>query len=106
MSHSIGVEIVSSSSELLTPALIVDAAIARRNIDRLARYVAEHGLAVRPHTKTHKSKMIAQLQLDAGAIGLTVAKAGEAEQMMEATDDLLMAYPAVDRARCERLAKI
>jgi D-serine deaminase-like pyridoxal phosphate-dependent protein len=93
-------------SELATPTLIIDAAAVRRNIDRLARYAAEHALGIRPHAKTHKSRFIAQMQLDAGAIGLTVAKVGEAEQMMEIADDLLMAYPAVDRARCERLAKI
>ncbi len=61
---------------------------------------AAHGIKLRPHTKTHKSRMIARLQLDAGAVGLTVAKVGEAEEMAGASDDLLMAYPAVDRARC------
>src|SRR5215218_8866221 len=64
-----------------TPALVVDAMVTRRNIDRLAGYGAQHGIAIRPHTKTHKSRMVAQLQLQAGARGLTVAKAGEAEEM-------------------------
>lgn len=96
----------SAIEDLPTPALVVDAAIARRNIDRLARYVAAHGIQLRPHTKTHKSRMIARIQLDAGAVGLTVAKVGEAEEMAGASDDLLMAYPAVDRARCERLAAL
>ena len=89
---------------LPTPALLIDAVVAQRNIDRLARYAAEHALHIRPHTKTHKSQMVARLQLNAGATGLTVAKVGEAEQMAAVGDDLLMAYPAVDRARCSRLA--
>lgn len=42
----------------------------------------------------------------AGAIGLTIAKATEAEQMQSASEDLLMAYPAVDRFRCKRLAEL
>ncbi|NBX30114.1 DSD1 family PLP-dependent enzyme, partial [bacterium] len=50
-----------------TPALVIDAAGVRRNIDRLASYAASHGLAVRPHTKTHKSVEIARQQLAAGA---------------------------------------
>ncbi|WP_406697884.1 alanine racemase [Singulisphaera sp. Ch08] len=105
MSTSSGTQTIPLE-EVPTPALVVDAVIARRNIDRMAGYVAEHGLKLRPHTKTHKSRTIARLQIDAGAVGLTVAKVGEAEQMAEACDDLLMAYPAVDRARCDRLAQL
>lgn len=97
---------VSSVSELPTPALVVDGVIARRNIARLADYAARHRLGVRPHTKTHKSRFIAKLQIDAGAIGLTVAKVGEAEQLQGESNDLLMAYPAVDAARCQRLAEL
>ena len=89
-----------------TPCLIIDASIARRNIQRMAEYAAAHGLRLRPHTKTHKSIRLARMQLDAGAIGLTVAKAGEARIMAEAGDDILMAYPAVDRARCTILAEL
>ena len=65
-------------NDLPTPALVVDAAIARRNIKRMADYAAAHGLRLRPHTKTHKSKRLARLQIEAGAAGLTVAQAGEA----------------------------
>ncbi len=91
---------------LPTPALVVDATATRRNINRLAAYGAQHGIAIRPHTKTHKSRMLAQLQLQAGARGLTVAKAGEAAAMAPICDDLLMAYPAVDSERCARLAEL
>lgn len=92
--------------DLPTPALVIDAAVAQRNIARLARYAEQNHLAIRPHTKTHKSRFLARLQLAAGAIGLTVAKVGEAEQMIGAGDDLLMAYPAVDPSRCSRLAAL
>jgi D-serine deaminase-like pyridoxal phosphate-dependent protein len=37
---------------------------------------------------------------------LTVAKAGEAQVMAQACNDLLVAYPAVDEARCRALAAL
>jgi D-serine deaminase-like pyridoxal phosphate-dependent protein len=49
------------------------------------------GVALRPHAKTHKIAEIARMQLEAGAVGLTVAKLGEAEVLP--ADDVLVAYP-------------
>ena len=51
-----------------TPAVIVDLAIAQRNIEKLAAYGREHSLGIRPHTKTHKSARMARLQMEAGAV--------------------------------------
>src|SRR5271170_7239185 len=92
--------------ELPTPALVIEAAAVKRNIKRLAAYGAEHQLRIRPYTKTHKSRMLARLQIEAGAIGLTMAKVGEAEQMAAVSEDLLLAYPAVDAARTTRLGAL
>src|SRR3954468_12368494 len=89
-----------------TPALVIDLPTVKRNISRLAAYGRQHNLGIRPHTKTHKSIRMAKLQLDAGAVGLTTAKAGEALVMAEAGDDIFVAYPAFDPWRCERLAKL
>lgn len=89
-----------------TPALIIDAAVARRNLKRLAEYGAAHKLFIRPHTKTHKSRFLAQLQLENGANGLTVAKVGEAQIMAEVSEDILLAYPALDPYRTAQLAKL
>jgi D-serine deaminase-like pyridoxal phosphate-dependent protein len=89
-----------------TPAIVIDAATTRRNIDRMARYAAAHDLKLRPHSKTHKSLRLAQLQLQAGATGMTVAKPGEAQIMAQVADDILMAYPAVQPHRCAVLAEI
>jgi D-serine deaminase-like pyridoxal phosphate-dependent protein len=92
---------------LPTPAIVIDAATVRRNLKRLADYSKQHGVKLRPHTKTHKSKMLGRMQIEAGgAIGLTVAKAGEALVMAEVSRDILMAYPAVDPLRCEVLARL
>lgn len=89
-----------------TPALIIDAAVVYRNIERLATYADEHDLDVRPHTKTHKSRQLGALQISAGAVGLTTAKVGEAELMAEVADDILVAYPAIDPVRVGRLARL
>lgn len=89
-----------------TPALVVDKQAVLGNIERMAEYAAKHHLRLRPHTKTHKSRQMGQWQCQAGAVGLTVAKAGEAEVMRDATDDLLVAYPAAGAARLEKLAQL
>jgi D-serine deaminase-like pyridoxal phosphate-dependent protein len=70
--------------DLPTPALTINLAVLERNLDRMAALCREGGLALRPHIKTHKTPELARMQLDRGAIGLTVAKVGEAEVMAEA----------------------
>ncbi|MBI3968544.1 MAG: D-TA family PLP-dependent enzyme [Chloroflexi bacterium] len=94
--------------ELDTPSLVVDLDVMERNIARMAAYTARHGIALRPHTKTHKIPAIAKQQLAAGAKGITVAKLGEAEIMAaNGLDDVFVAYPLVGdvkQSRCARLA--
>jgi D-serine deaminase-like pyridoxal phosphate-dependent protein len=89
-----------------TPSLVIDLAAVERNVARLAEYARASGLGIRPHTKTHKSLEIAWRQVRAGAVGLTVAKVGEAEVMASASSDLLVAYPTVDGYRCRHLADL
>jgi D-serine deaminase-like pyridoxal phosphate-dependent protein len=85
-------------AELDTPCTIIAGEVVERNIARMASYCRQHGIALRPHAKTHKSQRIAQLQLDAGAVGLTVAKPGEAQVMTEVGSEVLIAYPSVTKA--------
>ncbi len=61
-------------AELPTPAAVVDAAVLRRNCERMGERVAAQGLALRPHVKTHKVPAIARLQ---GGEGITVSTAPE-----------------------------
>ena len=86
-----------------TPVALVDLARARANAARVAAYTARHGIAWRPHVKTHKSLALARIQLEAGARGLTVATPHEAEVMARACDDLLLAYPPLGRRKLDRL---
>jgi len=62
-----------------TPIGCVDLQRVRSNAKKIASYAEEHGLKWRPHIKTHKSREIARLQIDAGATGITVATLREAE---------------------------
>jgi D-serine deaminase-like pyridoxal phosphate-dependent protein len=93
-------------SRIETPIGLVDLERTRANARRVAAYASEHGLGWRPHIKTHKSRTIASIQLDAGARGLTVATLREAEVMASLTDDLLLAYPPVGTAKLERLVAL
>jgi D-serine deaminase-like pyridoxal phosphate-dependent protein len=93
--------------ELPTPALVVDLEALERNLDRMASYCREHGLRLRPHTKTHKTPELARMQLERGAVGLTVAKVGEAEVMASADpEEILVAYPIYGAEKLRRLAAL
>src|SRR5438093_559289 len=77
--------------ELDTPALYVDLDVLERNIGRMQEQCDGWKVNLRPHVKTHKIPEIARMQLGAGAIGITVAKLGEAEVLPG--DDVLVAFP-------------
>jgi len=91
---------------LPTPCIVLDGPTVRRNVESLAAYARQHKIGLRPHTKTHKSVRLGRLQMQHGAVGLTVAKTGEAKVMAEASDDILMAYPPVHPDRCRALAEL
>src|SRR5258707_14481097 len=74
------------------------------NNPRLQSYLNEHGIANRPHIKTHKIPAIAQMQMDAGAVGITCQKVSEAEVMAEAGfNDIFIPYNIVGEKKLARL---
>src|SRR3546814_14391487 len=77
--HLIGRQ--GSRADLNTPVLVIDQGALDRNIATMAALAAAHGVALRPHAKTHKSVDIARRQRDAGACGLCCAQNGEAGAM-------------------------
>src|ERR1035437_5380890 len=85
-----------------TPALVVDLDILDRNLGRVAGYARQHGLRLRPHTKTHKSIRLAKRQLESGAMGRTAAEVMRGAEPA----DLLVAYPIIGRAKRERLMEV
>jgi len=95
------------AQELSTPALTVDLDALEKNLDRVAELCRRQGVGLRPHTKTHKTVEVSRLQLARGAVGLTVAKVGEAEVMAGAgLDDILVAFPIMGEEKLRRLAQI
>ncbi len=93
--------------ELSTPALTVDLDVLEKNLERVAELCRRQGVGLRPHTKTHKTVEVSRLQLAQGAVGLTVAKVGEAEVMAGAGfDDILVAFPIMGEEKLRRLARI
>ena len=94
-------------ADLETPVLTADLDAIERNVTRMQAYCDEHGVALRPHVKTHKLPELARLQLEAGAVGITCQKLGEAEVMADAgLEDILLSFPLVGTAKAERLAAL
>jgi D-serine deaminase-like pyridoxal phosphate-dependent protein len=64
---------LTAVSELMTPFALIDGRRLQANIAGMQERIAGIGADMRPHFKTHRTLTIAELQLGAGAIGLTVA---------------------------------
>ena len=94
-------------SQLDTPALLVDLDKMNQNIETMQQRINDLGLMLRPHTKAHKSPIIAQRQIDAGAKGICVAKLGEAEVMAEGgISDILITTPIAGEKKIQRLINL
>ena len=94
-------------SELETPAVVIDLDVMEKNLSRMSDYCRRQNLKLRPHTKSHKIPELAKRQLANGANGITVAKLGEAEVMIDSgITDILIAYPIVGQPKTNRLAKL
>jgi D-serine deaminase-like pyridoxal phosphate-dependent protein len=94
-------------SDLETPAIVVDLDVMERNLSRMAEYCRSKDLRLRPHTKSHKIPELAKQQIAYGARGITVAKIGEAEVMLEAgITDILIAYPVFGTGKAQNLASL
>lgn len=92
-------------SEVETPALMLDLDKLRRNIEQMAAFFRGRPANVRPHAKTHKTPQIARMQMEAGAVGVTCAKLGEAEVMVQGgLKHILIANQVVGASKARRLA--
>src|SRR5882757_11254434 len=85
-----------SRQALATPALILDLDALEHNLKAMARLCKRAGVSLRPHAKTHKSIEIANRQIAAGAVGISVATVREAAVMVEAgVPGVLLTTPVV-----------
>jgi D-serine deaminase-like pyridoxal phosphate-dependent protein len=96
--------------EVDTPALIVDLDAFEHNLDKMAALLAPTGVKLRAHAKTHKSPVIAKLQMARGAVGQCVQKTSEAEVLAwGGIPDILISNEVVGARKLARacaLAKI
>src|SRR6058998_4019606 len=92
-------------TELDTPAVTVRLDIVERNIARVHGHLAHHGIANRPHIKTHKIPALGRMQMQAGAVGITCQKLGEVEVFTDAgvADDVLLTFNIIGGAKTDRL---
>lgn len=93
--------------EFGTPCPVVDLDVVERNISKAQARCDAAGVANRPHIKTHKSPMLAKMQIAAGAKGITCQKLGEAEVMANADiTDIMIATNLLGAARSGRLSAL
>jgi D-serine deaminase-like pyridoxal phosphate-dependent protein len=94
-------------SDVETPALVVDADVMEANIAEMGKYFDSVPAWHRPHAKTHKSPIIAHKQINAGAVGITCAKLGEAEVLFAGgIQDILIANELIGAQKIARLVRL
>lgn len=90
-----------------TPGLIVDLALLERNMEMMQDYLSSTGVNLRPHVKTHKTPILAHLQVRAGARGLCCATVAEAEAMVHAgLNHILIANQVVGEDKIRRVVNL
>ncbi len=106
MRAAYGAAIGQERGELITPALILDMDVARRNIAFMADRMSTMPARLRPHIKVQKSVQLAKLQVEAGAIGVCTATVWEALVMSRAgIEDVLIANEVCGRGKVKALAE-
>ncbi len=87
-----------------TPFVQIDETKMKHNINEMASIANQAGVVLRPHVKTHKIPEIAAMQIEAGAVGITVAKTTEAEVMAaHGIDNIFIAFPIIAKEKLDRL---
>jgi 3-hydroxy-D-aspartate aldolase len=93
--------------EIDTPALVLDLDAFEYNLDRMAALLAPTRTKLRAHAKTHKSPVIAKLQMARGAVGQCVQKVSEAEILAwGGIPDILVSNEVVGASKLARLAAL
>lgn len=93
--------------DLDTPCLILDIDLLDTNIRSMQTAIKKSGKNLRPHAKTHKCSALAKKQIEAGAVGVCVAKLSEARALVNAgIENILITGPVVSEAKIARLADL
>jgi D-serine deaminase-like pyridoxal phosphate-dependent protein len=93
--------------DLDTPTLLLDRLASDRNLARMSAFFRDRQAKLRPHFKNHKCVTLAKRQLAAGAVGMTCAKLGEAEVLVDhGVNNVLIANQVVGKVKTTRLAQL
>jgi 3-hydroxy-D-aspartate aldolase len=94
-------------SEVDTPALILELDVLEENVRRMQKQIEGRNVYLRPHSKTHKSTAIANLQIAAGAVGVCCQKVSEAEIMVAGgVRDVFISNEVVGPRKVQRVAAL
>ncbi len=94
-------------ADIDTPALVIDLDAFERNLDRMAAAFRDGPVRLRPHSKTHKSPLIAEMQIARGAVGVCCQKVSEAEVMVRGgVRNVLVSNEVIGPAKLARLAAL
>ncbi|GGT98781.1 alanine racemase [Sulfodiicoccus acidiphilus] len=86
---------------------MVDLDVVEGNVRRMQYLARSSGKALRPHAKTHKSLLLARLQLEAGAVGVCAQKVSEAEVFVKGgVRDVLVSNEVLGSNKARRVAEL
>jgi D-serine deaminase-like pyridoxal phosphate-dependent protein len=90
-----------------TPAILIERRTLEKNMADMQSLAQRNNVNLRVHIKTHKIPELARLQLQHGAVGIAVAKLGEAEIMAAAgIKDIQIANIMVGKDKIRRLVRL
>jgi D-threonine aldolase len=96
---------IEDTSRIYSPALVFYKDLIRRNIARAVE-MAGDPTRLRPHAKTHKTREVVRLEMEAGITKHKCATVAEAEMIAGCgAPDVLLAYPVVG-PNCGRMARL
>ncbi len=105
--HAYGPAIGRNRHDMVTPALLLDLAAARRNIRKMTDRLTGMPAKIRPHIKVHKSPDLARMQVEAGAIGISTATVWEAVVMVRSgLDGIFIVNTVAGREKLAAIAAI
>ena len=91
--------------EFWTPLVVLDDEAMRHNVQTMAGWCRERGLEIMPHGKTTMAPTLWRRQLDAGALGITLATMGQVRTARSlGLDSIMLANAAVDEGALRYLA--
>lgn len=93
-----------SYKDIETPFIAIDRDILHKNIQDMQAIANKAGSSIRPHAKTHKCHEIADLQIKAGATGITTSKPEEAIAFINAgIKSVKICYPLISTEKIKKL---